>query len=192
MMTAATTNAEFFEAKYRENIDPWAFASSEYEQHRYSMTLRALEHRRYKRAFEPGCSIGILAARLALICDRVDSIDFSQTAIDQARRFCEAFPNVHLNCGSLPADIPSGTFDLIVMSEIGYYFNGHALARIGTQLIERLQPSGVLLGVHWLGYSADHLLDGNQVHDILTNLDGLTLECSEKFPGFRIDRWIRT
>jgi SAM-dependent methyltransferase len=192
MMTTATTDAEFFEAKYRDNIDPWAFASSQYEQHRYSMTLRALDHRRYKRAFEPGCSIGILTARLALICDRVDSIDFSQTAIDQARRFCEAFQNVHLNCGSLPADIPSGTFDLIVLSEIGYYFNRQALMEIGTQLVERLQPSGVLLGVHWLGRSADHLLDGDQVHEILGQLNGLKLEHSERYTGFRIDRWIRT
>ena len=30
-MTTNTTNQEFFEAKYRENNDPWAFASNAYK-----------------------------------------------------------------------------------------------------------------------------------------------------------------
>ncbi len=39
-MTTNTTNQEFFEAKYRENSDPWAFASNDYEQNRYSEILQ--------------------------------------------------------------------------------------------------------------------------------------------------------
>jgi hypothetical protein len=56
-MTTNTTTQGFFEAKYRENSDPWAFASNDYEQNRYSEILYALDGRRYRRAFEPGCSI---------------------------------------------------------------------------------------------------------------------------------------
>jgi SAM-dependent methyltransferase len=190
-MTTNTTNQEFFEAKYRENIDPWAFASNDYEQTRYSATCHALDHRRYRRGFEPGCSIGILTARLSPICEHVDAIDISPTAVRQARQHCAHLPNVSIKCGSLPSDIPTGTFDLVVLSEIGYYFERQELFEIGSLIAGCLERSGVLLAVHWLGHSEDHLLDGDSVHEILGHLDGLTLEYSERHAGFRIDRWVR-
>ena len=190
-MTTNTTSQEFFEAKYRENSDPWAFASNDYEQNRYSAILHALDHRRYRRAFEPGCSIGILTARLASICGRVDAIDISPTAVRRARQHCAHLSNVSIRCGSLPMDVPVGTFDLLVLSEIGYYFDRQELFQVGSHVAGRLEPSGVLLAVHWLGHSADHLLDGDSVHEILGRLDGLTLEYSERRVGFRIDQWVR-
>jgi len=190
-MKTNTTNPEFFEAKYRENSDPWAFASNDYEQNRYSEILHALDCRRYRRAFEPGCSIGILTARLASICEHVDAIDISPTAVRQARQYCAHLSNVSICCGSLPKDVPAGTFDLVVLSEIGYYFDRQELFQVGSYVAGRLEPSGVLLAVHWLGHSADHLLDGDSVHEILSRLDGLTPKHSERHAGFRIDRWVR-
>ena len=190
-MTTNPTSQEFFEAKYRENNDPWAFASNAYEQTRYFEILRALDSRRYGRAFEPGCSIGVLTARLASICEHVDAIDISSTAVRQARHHCAHLSNVCIRCGSLPKDAPPGTFDLVVLSEIGYYFDRQDLFKVGSHIVERLKPSGVLLAVHWLGHSEDHLMDGDSVHEILNRLDGLTLEFSERHAGFRIDRWVR-
>jgi SAM-dependent methyltransferase len=190
-MTTHTTSRAFFEAKYQENRDPWAFASNDYEQDRYSKTLHALDFRRYKRAFEPGCSIGILTARLASICEHIDAFDISPTAVRQARQHCADLSNVRVNCGSLPKDIPVGTFDVVILSEIGYYFDRQELFQVGSDLAGRLEHSGVLLAVHWLGHSADHLLDGDSVHEILSHLGGLTLEYSERHIAFRIDRWIR-
>jgi SAM-dependent methyltransferase len=190
-MTTNTTNQEFFDAKYRENDDPWAFASNDYEQKRYSEILHALDNRRYKRAFEPGCSIGILTARLASICEDVDAIDISPTAVMLARQRCAHLSNVDICCGSLPKDVPLGTFDLVILSEVGYYFDRQELFQVGSELVGRLEHLGVLLAVHWLGHSADHLLDGDSVHEVLSHLGGLTLECSKRHTGFRIDRWIR-
>ena len=97
LMTTNTTSQEFFEAKYRENNDPWAFASNAYEQKRYSEILRALDHRRYRRGFEPGCSIGVLTARLASICEHVDAIDISPTAVRRranAVRICPTLASI--------------------------------------------------------------------------------------------------
>jgi methylase of polypeptide subunit release factors len=133
-MTTNTTSQEFFEAKYRENSDPWAFASNDYEQNRYSVILRALGSRRYRRAFEPGCSIGILTARLASICDHIDAIDISPTAVTRARHYCAHLDNVNIHCGSLPKDVPAGTFDLVILSEIGYYFGGQQLSGLDPTL----------------------------------------------------------
>ena len=190
-MTLDTVSQAFFERKYREESDPWAFASSAYEQSRYAAVVQALSHRRYRRAFEPGCSIGVLTARLASLCDRVHAMDISPTAVEHARERCIGLSNVDIVCGAVPHLIPGGGFDLIVLSEIGYYLEEKQLRTFGNELAGRLTKSGILLAAHWLGASEDHLLSGDRVHEILGSLDGLRHEHAERHAGFRLDRWTR-
>ena len=197
-MTTSTTSSEFFDQKYRADTDPWGFATSAYELGRYEATMRALTHRRYERAFEPGCAIGVLTARLAEICGHVDAMDISETAVERTRERCKNLPNVDTTCGALPGFIPAGNFDLVVLSEVGYYFEEAVLRRMAQQLADRICTSGVLLAAHWLGTSKDHLLKGDRVHEILGSLHGLELEVSERHEalgaeeaGFRLDRWVR-
>lgn len=190
-MTPDTTSQEFFDEKYRRQDDPWDFASNAYEQQRYEAIYRALSHRRYHAAFEPGCSIGVLTARVAPLCAHLDAIDISPTAVRQARQRCQALLNVEIRCGSLPDSIPAQELDLVLLSEIGYYFEPGALHQMGTTLVSCLNPGGILLAAHWLGESDDHRLSGDTVHRILQSLDGLVLEHSERHTGYRIDRWSR-
>lgn len=118
-------------------------------------------------------------------------MDISPTAVAIAGRNCAHRPIVHLYCGALPGDVTTGLFDLIVLSEIGYYFDVEDLVRLGSNLVRRLEKSGVLLATHWLGHSEDHLLHGDLVHETLGKLDGIRSEYFERHAGFRIDRWIR-
>jgi SAM-dependent methyltransferase len=118
-------------------------------------------------------------------------MDISATAIEQARRRCREFLNVELHVGALPDQIPRGDFDLIVFSEIGYYFEEGPLRTLGEQLVHQLQHGGTLLAAHWLGTSTDHVLSGDRVHEILAGLPDLRLELSERHAGFRLDRWGR-
>jgi len=108
-----------------------------------------------------------------------------------ARERCKDLPNVNIVCGELPSIIPAGSFDLIVLSEIGYYFNDTQLAKLGQKLVRRLSQPGTLLATHWLGTSDDHLLHGDQVHEILAGLSGLRHIHFERHRGFRLDRWDR-
>lgn len=190
-VSKSTTSADFFEQKYQANPDPWNFASSDYERARYDATIAALSGRRYNKAFEPGCSVGELTWRLAQHCDHVDAMDFSPTAIDQARKRCNELANVELSVGCLPQQMPHGEFDLIALSEIGYYFDEASLENLGTLLVGRIPVGGTLLAAHWLGTSRDHVLSGDRVHEILNSLDGLRLEVSERHERFRLDRWVR-
>ena len=73
--------------------------------------------------FEPGCSIGVLTERLARICDQVEAMDISPTAVARTRDRCGLLQNVTVSHGALPVDLPTGYFDLIVLSEIGYYLS---------------------------------------------------------------------
>ena len=176
---------------YVTREDPWDFAGSRYENDRYAATLRALGDRRYRRAFEPGCSIGVLTAQLAGICDSVEASDISPTAVARARHRCQHLSNVQLSCASLSDAIPQSEFDLIVFSEIGYYFTETQLAAVAARLVGQMssRAESTFLAVHWLGSSADHLLDGDRVHEILMTLPQLILVHSERHAGFRLDRW---
>ena len=190
-LTPDPSSAEFFERKYQQSADPWNFGGSAYELERYDVTLRALAGRRFQRAFEPGCSVGVLTQRLAQLCGHVVAMDLSSTAVNAAKIRCAALANVHMQTGSLTGPLPDGNFDLIVLSEIGYYLSIPELERCGAALVERLLSGGCLLAVHWLGHSKDHRLGGDQVHTVLRSLDGLLLEHSERHAGFRLDRWTR-
>jgi SAM-dependent methyltransferase len=190
-VSESTTSAEFFEQKYRENPDPWNFSRSDYEQSRYHSILAALGERRYERVFEPGCSVGELTWQLAERCGHVDAMDISAIAIDLAKRRCCKFSNVAFHVGDLPHHIPCGEFDLIVFSEIGYYFEEASLRALGNTLVRQIRTSGTLLAAHWLGTSKDHLLSGDRVHEILGGLTGLRLDYSERHAGFRLERWVR-
>ena len=190
-MSASPFSPEFFEKKYRRESDPWHFANSPYEQHRYDATLAALSHRRYARAFEPGCSVGVLTERLARVSDAVEAIDFSPTAVEQARTRCAHLPGVSVRCLSLPERLPVQGFDLVVLSEIGYYFSPAHWTELVASVAEGLPRGGTLLGVHWLGSSGDHRMHGHEVHRILRAQPGLLLEHEEQHPFFRLDRWVR-
>jgi SAM-dependent methyltransferase len=195
MSVPATSKAEFFEAKYVERADPWDFAGSPYELGRYDAIIAALDHRRYRRVFEPGCSIGILTRRLTELSDSVVAIDFSATAVAQALTRCRDFPGVEMYCASLPEYIPAlgqgSRFDLIVLSEIGYYFRPHEWESLTARIVESMEQGAILLAAHWLGDSIDHQMTGDAVHEILNLRDGLQLEHSERHGSFRIDRWVR-
>jgi SAM-dependent methyltransferase len=186
-----TTSAEFFERKYLAESDPWKFATNEYEQFRYDTILRLLESARYGHAFEPGCSIGELTVRLAPLCDHLTALDISTTASRRARQLCLKFSQVIVVCGALPDFVPVNALDLVVLSEVGYYFGGEQLRSIGNSLVLQLNEGGTLIASHWLGSSRDHRLHGDDVHEVLQTLTGLSLTARERYEGFRIDKWIK-
>jgi hypothetical protein len=195
MSTPDKSSAEFFEQRYRDIGDPWDLAHDSYEQSRYDTIVRALQGRRYSYAFEPGCAVGALTVKLATICDRVDACDFSETAVRQARRRCACFPGVSVRCASLTDPAPIAEYDLIVLSEIGYYLTSTAWQCLVSNIADGMQPEATLLASHWLGRSPDHILTGDEVHACMQHRK-LQHDYAERHPdpkdeGFRIDRWTR-
>jgi protein-L-isoaspartate O-methyltransferase len=181
-----------FESRYREAEDPWNFATSPYELSRYQVILEALLRDRYRVAFEPGCSVGVLTARLALRCERVIAQDIAASAVASARHRCGSLKNVQILLGDVAVQIPDEELDLIVFSEIGYYFDAEALRRIALRLAQRLGPNGEFVAVHWLGESADHRLNGDQVHTILNDALPLLSIKRSRYAEFRLDTWVHT
>jgi SAM-dependent methyltransferase len=147
---------------------------------------------KYGAAFEPGCSIGELTALLAQRCDYLLATDIAPSAVASARARCKVLPNVQIVCADLSEGIKEGPYDLIVFSEIGYYFSARELSEMVAHIHESLLPNGEFVAVHWLGRSCDHQLHGDEVHDILFDAPRLRFLRGSRFPEFRIDSWIRS
>ncbi|WP_206691439.1 class I SAM-dependent methyltransferase [Quadrisphaera sp. INWT6] len=153
-MTPATDPGEamslppsYFEDLYATHQDPWGFTDRWYEQRKRALTLAALPARRYRRGFEPGCSLGVLSAELAQRCDVLISTDVSQAALDRAAS--RVPDNVELRRWGLGEPWPEDAFDLVVLSEVGYYLSAADLPEVVSAVVASLQEGGTLLAAHW-------------------------------------------
>ncbi|MGH3149425.1 MAG: SAM-dependent methyltransferase, partial [Streptosporangiaceae bacterium] len=130
MTSPVTLGAGYFDAMYRAAADPWGFENRWYEQRKYALSLAQLPAARYRSAFEPGCSIGVFTRMLAQRCDALLSCDVATAAVQAAARRTSDLPQVRVEQREVPRRWPSGRFDLIVFSEILYYFGDHDLERV--------------------------------------------------------------
>ena len=162
---SATLKPEYFDDVYAAKDDPWEFTTSDYERAKYADTLAHLPLPQYENGFEVGCSIGVLTAQLAAHCTQLLSVDVSERALEQARTRCASLPNVQIEHLQIPEEKPAGQFDLIVISEVGYYWDRSDLDRAMTLLAAHHAPGGHLLLVHWTPPVHDYPLTGDAVHD---------------------------
>ena len=143
----------YFANQYAQNPDPWGYETEWYEQRKYQLTAAALPRLRYRRGFEPGCSIGVLSEMLAGRCDELLSVDAIPAAVDQARDRLAHHTGVRVRLMQVPFEWPYGKFDLIVISELAYYLNTRDLSHLIDRCLSTLEQDGHLVLVH-------HRLDG--------------------------------
>jgi trans-aconitate methyltransferase len=183
------SSAEFFDAKYATCADPWDFAASTYEQQRYRDLLELIGDVPVDRAFEPGCSIGAFTELLAPRCRALVATDLAAGAVGTARRRCSRFDHVVIEVQALP-DLPDGTFDLVVFSEVGYYLDRGELAATVRRLADSAAPGADFVACHWTGESEDHQLHGRDVHAVLhETLEPDAHVAGHVHDGFLLDAW---
>lgn len=161
----ASLPGRYFDDVYAAHADPWDFAASSYEAAKYAATLAALPRARYRAALEVGCSIGVLTRRLGERCDRLLAVDVAEAALAQARARTADAPNVTVRRLRVPDEDPGGTYDLVVLSEVAYYWSRADLARALALVARRLEPGGQLLMVHWTPFVPDYPQTGDAVHE---------------------------
>jgi SAM-dependent methyltransferase len=154
----------YFESLYQQQPDPWKYETSPYELQKYAETIAALP-RTYQSGLEIGGSIGVLTEKLAPYCETLLSLDVSPTAQARAKQRCAHLPHIQFQIMQIPDQFPDQQFDLILMSEVGYYLCQADLLKAKQQMIGALVPGGHLLLLHWLKQSNDFRLSGEQVHD---------------------------
>jgi SAM-dependent methyltransferase len=173
-----------FRERYSASPDPYGLADRWYEARKYALTIALLPRERYGAAFEPGCSIGVLTAQLAARCDRLLACDAIPDAVAAARWRTAGLPGVQVEQRVVPRQWPTQSFDLIVLSEILYYFDDadlNLLLRLG---IAALRPDGHLIAVHWRHPAPDHPRAGDDVHQILAGHPRLARLARYRDPDF--------
>ena len=155
----------YFADVYRANADPWGFETSPYEAAKYDATLAAVPRERYRSGLEIGCSIGVLTARLAGRCDALLAVDVDDTALARAGERCRSTRSVRFARLQVPEQYPDESFDLTVVSEVGYYWSADDLERARRLIVDHLEPGGHLLLIHWTPVVPDYPLTGDEVHE---------------------------
>ena len=114
-----------------------------------------------------------------------------------------AAPEIKAAGGSLVAIIPEpqimsrkllaeNNLDLVVLSELLYYFGDRDLRAVLDRAAGSLEAGGTLLAVHWRHPVADYPRSGDDVHRVLAAQPGLAqLVCHEE-PDFLAEVWVRT
>jgi len=179
-----TLDPAHFRERYGASPDPYGLADRWYEAHKYAVTVALLPRERYASAFEPGCSIGVLTARLAARCDSLLACDAVADAVASAGWRTAGLPGVRVEQRVVPGEWPTGSFDLIVFSEILYYFGDADLEQLLRLGLLALRPGGHLLAVHWRHHAPDHPRDGDEVHEILAGDPRLARLARYRDPDF--------
>ena len=182
-----TLRPEYFDALYTADPDPWKFAASPYERSKYEITLDAMPKPRYRSALEVGCSIGVLTRSLASRCDTLIAIDAAQTALVEARRRCADLPGVRFEHMFVPEQWPDGAFELILLSEVIYYFSRNDVGQLAARVTNSLAKGGSVILVHWTG-PTDYPLSGDEAAALFIERIGPTgvIKRGDRYRQFRL------
>ena len=179
----------YFEEMFAGNPDPWQFETSPYEHEKYDTSIGALAGRPYRRAFEVGCANGVLTERLALICDTLLSIDVSSSALASARTRNSQTAHVKFQEMVFPGQTPNGSFDLIVLSEVVYYWSSGDIATAAAWISQRLEAGGDLLLVHWIGETDYPQTGDGAVEQLQQGLPTMKIIRADRYEKYRLDLW---
>jgi SAM-dependent methyltransferase len=190
--TPETLGAGYFDGMYAAAADPWGFEERWYERRKYAIALAMLPQQRYRAAFEPGCSVGVFTRMLAPRCGTLLSCDLAAAAVKATAARTPDLPQVRVEQRDIPRQWPSGRFDLIVLSEVLYYFSDHDLEQVLKHAAASLEPDGTLLAVHWRHPVAEYPRTGDDVHRVVAAQTGLARLASHVEPDFLAEIYIRT
>ena len=76
-----------------------------------------------------------------------------------------------LHVDVMPGDL--GQFDLIVLSELGYYFDPAPWQQTAEQAARALTPAGTIVACHWMYPFADRRISTRHVHAAIARQPGL-------------------
>ncbi|WP_129358399.1 bifunctional PIG-L family deacetylase/class I SAM-dependent methyltransferase [Rothia uropygioeca] len=179
-----------FDELHRFSEDPWETKSSWYEQRKRALTLAALPRPQYGTVLELGCSVGTLARDLLTRCNSVLAVDESADALARARD-ATVSDRIEWVRASVPEEwgeaVLGRHFDLVVLSEIGYFLSPGRLSRLG----ELIAASGTstVLACHWTHPIMGWPMRAAGVHRILDEKLDLPRAVTIADPDFELALW---
>lgn len=185
-MNAAS--ADYFDGLYQDQ-DPFGYRSRWYETRKRDILLATLPRARFSRGWELGCSNGETTRGLAARCEALLATDVSEQAVSLARQRVGDRSNVEIVQARHPQQWPSGSFDLIVLSEVGYYLMPADLADMIERIQDALVPDGLFVACHWRHPFEQAHQDGNEVHAQISTRLSLPLAYRYEDSDFLLESW---
>ena len=161
-----------FEHLHATRADPWNVENSWYERRKRRLLVATLPRDRYRSILELGCSTGVTTRALAKRADVLLAIDGSFSAVSAARDRTRFLSNTRVERMRLPLQWPEGHYDLVVVSELGYYLDSVDWQALCTCMLASLEPDGEVLACHWNGMAPDFLQSGERAHQLLAEAVG--------------------
>ncbi|UXA69079.1 nodulation S family protein [Xanthomonas prunicola] len=181
-------NADYFDSIY-QRPDPFGYTTRWYETRKRDILLASLPRRRFARGWELGCSNGEATCGLAARCEYLLATDMSAAAIEQAKQRVGECSHVEILQACHPQQWPAGNFDLIVLSEVGYYLAAAELEHLIVRIQDALTPDGLLVACHWKHPFEQAQQDGVAVHAHSARLLTLPLAYRYEDGDFLLEAW---
>ncbi len=181
--------ASYFERMYEADPDPWGFESRWYERRKYALTMAMLPNERYRSAFEPGCSVGVLSELIAGRADRLLSTDIAEAPLRRARE--RGIPNVEFRRESLHDGWPDEQFDLVVLSEMCYYVHPAELDALVSKAVDAAEPGGTVCVAHWRHDVPEYPSTAAEVHTAFRASPHLLLRAEYRDDDVLVDVFTR-
>jgi len=115
----ADSHAEL-ERLFSWSEDPWNFQSSRYERDRLQALFHMVQRYPHDVILEVGCGEGAFTQELEKIAKHIVAIDVSPTALERAKRRCQATTFVNVSIEDFEWD---GRFDMVICAETLYYIS---------------------------------------------------------------------
>lgn len=173
-LRAAHGDEQAFDQLYADGADPWGALGPRfrYQRLKYRRLVGLLPARRYHSVLDLGCGLGEVCRLLAPHAEAVLGLDFSASAVAQARSLSADQPHLSFEVGdvlhlALPCE---RQFDLVVVADVLYYLSPltpDVLAGVRDAVAGLLAPGGILaLANHCLlGFDRDSKTT-RSIHDV--------------------------
>lgn len=182
-------DVDYFDTLYIDTDDPWKMRTRWYEARKRALVEAVLPRARFGRVFEPGCGAGLMTERLARRCDALLATDLHPRAVASTARRLAAHAHVAVQVAALPQAWPDGAFDLIVLSELGYYFAAEDWRPMAARFAASLTDSGVVVACHWRHDFDARRSSTSEVHRALDDVAGLHALCTVSEPDLLLQVW---
>lgn len=166
---------EYFAGLYAKRDDPWRLEERWYEQRKRALTVAALPRERFLSALEIGCSVGALTEALAARCDHLLAVDIAERAVQITQQRLAGNPGVSVAQLDASREWPKGERDLVVFSEVGYYFDAPTLAGLALRAAGSLSVDGIIVSCHWRHPVDDYPLSGDEARRLIREESGLVV-----------------
>jgi SAM-dependent methyltransferase len=186
-----SVSPDYFQQLFNASDDPWSFRTRWYEKRKRELMLASLPRQRYQHVYEPACANGEFSALLAERSESLLCQDIIEKAVTLARCRLGHLPHVRVEQARIPEDWPVGTFDLIILSEVGYFLDARAWHQVIENTLLSLGPEGGVLACHWLHPIEGCSQDGHDVHAALAQNLPLHRLVRHEEQDFLLEYWSR-